>query len=253
MSSPAALAAYSFRLMSTFRLTTGIAFCLALGACTFPHPPSPEILLPPETQSGNVQTEGDGGESAPEPDVISPALLTGALLPERLLENGILEIGNRDAPHTLLLITEHHCGYCEDFLSELLPKVLKQEVHDGLLRLSIAILPLKKYPGSMEGAVAMLCAAKQGKGWPMHQLLFRKTSMDRSSLLSYARELTLEEGIFAACLDDPKMMQILENQQAWMRNFHVSVVPTYFIDGEKFTGLPYPADFEGQIADHLRE
>ncbi len=185
--------------------------------------------------------------------IIEPLSLTGSTLPERLLPSGILEIGDREAPHTMMLVTEHHCDYCRDFLSEHIPVLETEYLKKGILRLSIAILPLKKYAGSSEASAALFCAGRQGKGWPMHLILSNRTSMDRSSLLSYARELQLDEKMFGECLTDPITAEMQSTQQAWLRSLGISEVPTYFIDGKRYTGLPYAADLEGQLSEILEE
>lgn len=218
---------------------------LLLSACTLPSSQAPQPSQPPKT-GGSMEAESDG-EAPAEENILIPATLTGALLPERLTPAGLLEIGSRDAPHAILLVTEHHCNYCKKFLVEHVPTLEQQRIEPGNVRLTIAILPLKKYAGSTEMSAALLCAGKQNKGLPMHRLLFEHTKSDRSSLLSYARTLKIDDTLFGACLGSNETAAMLEEQQSWLRSLGVSVVPTYFLDGKKYTGLPYAADLSGQI------
>ena len=51
---------------------------------------------------------------------------------------------------------------------------------------------------------ALYCAGKQNAGLPMHRLLFERTGSDRASLLSYAKELKLDEKTFGDCLEARK-------------------------------------------------
>ncbi len=230
---------------------------LLLGACTLPSPSSNTIQQPATsnqqltTTGASIETDSDG-ESLSEEHVIELQSFTGAQLPERLLPSGILEIGDREAPHTMMLVTEHHCDYCRDFLLEHIPVLEAEYLKKGNLRLSIAILPLKKYAGSSDAAAALFCAGRQGNGWPMHLLLSRRASMDRSSLLSYARELKLDEKNFGECLTDPVTLEMQTAEHAWLRSLGVTEVPTYFIDGKRYTGLPYAADLEGQLNEVLQ-
>jgi protein-disulfide isomerase len=201
------------------------------------------------TQSGEIVATENAGEQGTAEQFVEPQSLTDVLLEERLLPSGILEIGKRDAAHSLLLITEHHCGYCRDFLTEHMPSIEEDYLKKGMMRLSVGILPLQKYGGSAEAAAAMLCAGKQSKGWPMHLLLSSRTGMDRSSLLSYARELEIDDAMLGRCLADTETQSSLDIQHAWLRNLGVDEVPTYFIDGKRYTGLPYPADLKAQIEE----
>ncbi|TSC58486.1 MAG: hypothetical protein Greene041662_747, partial [Candidatus Peregrinibacteria bacterium Greene0416_62] len=228
-------------------------------SCTLPVSPSPQIPQPFDNaqdrppQTGDVLELESRGEAPAEEQVLEPESVTGSLLPERLLSSGLLELGNRDAPHAMLLITEHHCSYCKNFLTEHIPTLEQKFIASGKLRLTIAILPLKKYAGSAEMSAALLCAGKQNKGLPMHRLLFDRTGSDRASLLSYARELELDEKFFGECLASAETAAILEEQASWLRSLGVSVVPTYFIDGKQYTGLPYAADLEGQLREAMEK
>jgi protein-disulfide isomerase len=241
--------------MRTFVISSAL---LLLGACSLPEP-SPNNIQQPGisnqqlTQTGgSIEVESDT-EGLSDVHVIEPQSFTGSEISERLLPSGMLEIGNREAPHTIMLITEHHCDYCRDFLIEHIPVLEKEYIAKGMLRLSIAILPLKKYAGSSDASAALFCAGRQGKGWPIHLLLSNRTSMDRSSLLSYARELKIDEKTFGECLADPVTLEMQSTQHAWLRSLGVTEVPTYFIDGKRYTGLPYAADLEGQLSEIMEE
>ncbi|OGJ59906.1 hypothetical protein A2881_02110 [Candidatus Peribacteria bacterium RIFCSPHIGHO2_01_FULL_55_13] len=236
------------------KFTFSLAAILILSACSLPTPQTSQPFdnaqdRPPQPSQ---ETESEG-EAPAEEQVMEPESLTGSLLPERLLSSGLLELGNRDAAHSMLLITEHHCNYCRDFLTEYMPMLEKQFLEAGTLRLAIAILPLKKYTGSKEMSSALYCAGKQNAGLGMHRLLFERTGSDRASLLSYAKELKLDEKIFGDCLGSEKTTTVIEEQQSWLRSLGVNLVPTYFIDGKQYTGLPYAADLEGQIREAMEK
>lgn len=231
--------------MTRISFAIGLLAVLFLSACVPVSPQPSQTSQPPQPTQ---ETESDGESPAGE-QAVEPESLTGSLLPERLLSSGLLELGNRDSAHSMLLITEHHCNYCRDFLTEHMPMLEKQFLETGTLRLTIAILPLKKYAGSKEMSSALYCAGKQNAGLPMHRLLFERTGSDRASLLSYAKELKLDEKIFGDCLGSEETVAVIEEQQSWLRSLGVNLVPTYFIDGKQYAGLPYAADLEGQIRE----
>ena len=234
--------------MKRFSSAIGLLAVLVLSACT-PVQTTINTPQPPQT-GGSLEVESDG-EAPAKAQTLEPESLTGSLLPERLLSSGLLELGNRDAPHTMLLVTEHHCSYCRNFFVEHMPNLERQYIQPGTLRLTITILPLKKYAGSTEMSAGLSCSGKQNKGLPMHRLLFERSGSDRASLLSYAHELKLDEKLFGECLKSTEIAAQLEEQSSWLRSLNVSVVPTYFIDGKKYSGLPYAADLEGQIREAL--
>jgi len=171
---------------------------------------------------------------------------TGALS-ERLLATGVIDIGRRDAPVTLLLFTEHHARYARDFQLDLFPRIFSDFIEEGILRFQIAILPLKKYPGSEGAATGLICAAMQSKGMAMHQILSEKLDEERLEPQHYATELELDMEKFSECMGSEEIGIILKQQKAWASSLNVTLVPTYFINGEKFVGLPYYADLKGVI------
>jgi len=229
---------------------TYLAVCLLLASCAHVHPVIQESS---EVSSAETPAFESDGEGAALQASIVPSAYTGSSLAERALPTGFLEVGDRDAPHTMLLITNHQCGYCADFSVEHIPVLVERYIRPGILRLSVAILPLKKYPGSAEGVVGLLCAAAQGKGWPMHTLLSEGTRIDRELLLKRARTLQIDETAFATCLEDEASHGMLQSQHAWIRSLGVEEVPTYFIDGVRYTGLPYAADLEAQLSEILQK
>jgi len=177
---------------------------------------------------------------------------TGALA-ERFLPGGILELGQSDAPATLLMFTEHHCSYCREFLSEILPRLKAEFIDTGKLKLQIAMLTIEKYPESNSAALGFLCAGKMEKGYAMHQALFGNPNKSPDAVLSYANDLGLNVKTFQSCVSGSGAALWLGSQEQWAENLGVSVVPAFFLNGEKFVGLPYYPDLEGKIEGTLKE
>lgn len=172
---------------------------------------------------------------------------------ERVLGDGSLEIGNPDAPHTLQIYTEHHCGYCKEFFRDHLPKLQSEFIKDGSLKLQITIFPLEKYVGSELAAIGMYCAGLEGAGLKMHDLLFKIGAKDKDVLLKQARTLELNEEMFTACINDLKWPQaiVLDKERAEKKG--VRYVPTFFLDDEISEGLPYYPDLRGMIEDVMSD
>ena len=170
---------------------------------------------------------------------------------ERLLPSGLIEIGDRDAPIVLLMFTEHHCRYCKEFYRQHFPALHEEFIQQGTVKLQVGILPLRKYIHSENAALGLLCAATQGKGIPMHELLFTLGAKDRDVLLSEARTLDLDIDLFTACLDSPDTQKTVDRQKSLARSLDVTVVPTFFINGEKSVGLPEYVDLKGMIEQEM--
>jgi len=237
-------------------LTISILF--ALSACTLPVRPTDDssadssaAALSSATRISSVPSAIEGEEVGEGAPATEEATETGALM-ERLLGTGVVEVGSASAPLTLLIFTEHHCSYCRQFMTELFPRLKTDFLDKGTLKMNIAMLPLQKYPASREAALGMICSAAQGQGLAMHQILFINPNKGTDAILSYATELKLDTKILRECLGSARAKALLETQETWAQSLGVSVVPSFFLSGEKFIGLPYYPDLKGRIEEALK-
>lgn len=205
-----------------------------------PMPPNQETDEPTSTGAQVELVE----EVFDEPS--SEAVILGNTQGERLLPVGLLEIGDPKAPVNMLLFTEHHCAYCKEFQDEQMPLLLQEFVAQGKLRIQIGILPLKKYLDSDLSAMGLLCASAQNKGLAMHAALFEKPA-NADSIMKTTEQLTMDTKAFAACLKSEDTKTMLTAMRSLAQTLDVTLVPTFFIDGEKSVGLPYYADLRGEI------
>lgn len=221
-----------------------LSFALLLTACT--------LVPPPEQQT---TASGARVEDMPIHDSQAPVVVvTGSLLPTtQMLPSGVLEIGNAEAPHTLIVFTEFHCAYCAEFQQEQLPLLLSDYVDTNELKIQIVPFVLAKYPNSTDGAKGALCAGEQGKAMEMQNTLFKNPSKHQTSILAYAKELELDSDAITNCMTNEHTTTLLNEQKAWAESLGVELVPTFFLDGEKFVGLPYYADLRGRIESALEK
>ncbi|MBI3331381.1 thioredoxin domain-containing protein [Candidatus Peregrinibacteria bacterium] len=194
-----------------------------------------------------ISAEGEASSSK----IVFPLFGSGAIA-ERILETGILEIGNREAPLVLLLFTNHSCRYCRQFQEDLYPLLLKEFIEPGVLRLQVTVLPLQKYPQSRMALTSILCAAHQGKGAAMHNLLF-SIPINQQSILAEIEEWPMDRDLFRSCQNDPVIGLRIAELESLARSLHVTLVPTFFLNGEKFVGLPDAAELRGRIETKQRE
>src|SRR6185369_17825891 len=82
----------------------------------------------------------------------------------------------------------------------------------GRVRLRARNFPIRdKHPRAEATARAAEAAARQGKYWEMHDLLFERADhVDDEDLRGYARELGLDAARFEADLADPALAAAIE-------------------------------------------
>jgi protein-disulfide isomerase len=82
--------------------------------------------------------------------------------------------GRPDAPVTVYEMSDFQCPYCRGFALNTLPVLEREYMRSGKVRFVYINLPLPTaHPNAVAAAEVAMCAARQGKFWPMHDLLFR--------------------------------------------------------------------------------
>src|SRR6184192_3029151 len=82
--------------------------------------------------------------------------------------------GRPDAPVTVYEMSDFQCPYCRSFALTTMPLLEKEYVQTGKVRFVYVNLPLTtRHPNATAAAELAMCAARQGKFWPLHNLLFQ--------------------------------------------------------------------------------
>jgi protein-disulfide isomerase len=109
-----------------------------------------------------------------------------------------------------------------------------EELRGGDLRFCFRHFPLTDiHPHAFVASAAAEAAARQGRFWEMHALLFhRQKALADGDLRRYAGELGLELGVFDQDRDGPAVDErIARDVESAMASGEVLGTPTLFIDG----------------------
>lgn len=147
--------------------------------------------------------------------------------------------GNPDAPLQILEFVDFQCPECAKAA-----KLLKRYMEDYPAGIFLAV---KYYPlgelNSMPGAVYGECAARQGKFWPMHDLLFDRlpqwrTLKDvRPFFNVIAKDVGLDIKELDHCLADDDVPSVIAAERITGESHFVRSTPTYFINGDIVVGV----------------
>jgi protein-disulfide isomerase len=146
--------------------------------------------------------------------------------------------GSEQAPVAVVEYSDFQCPYCGKFARDVWPLVESAFVRTGRVRFAFRYFPLVQiHPHAQKAAEAAECAARQGKFWPMHDLLFKsQDNLDDAALVSDATSLDLASGAFRTCLSGAaagKVEQDLELGKQWIRG-----TPTFLLG---------PVDGDGRV------
>lgn len=221
----------------------GLSCALLLAACTAARPLSPPVPenLPPVPQQDFTTAEHDS-EAKPLP--VELPTVSGSLSP-----TGVLQLGNPDAPVVLLVFTNHACRYCREFHGHHLPRLTDAFVRSGQLRIDIAMHPLRKYPESQLGAMAMLCSAEHAA--EMDRMLSELSPITNATVGNIVKQEGWGEVRFWECMQSDAPAEMLTRLQSLADSLGADLVPTFFINGEQIVGLPEYAELRATIDEAI--
>ncbi|GAA4722713.1 Na+/H+ antiporter NhaA [Isoptericola chiayiensis] len=143
--------------------------------------------------------------------------------------------GDPEAPHTIVEYLDFECPFCMRATG--MWRELQAEL-DGRVRYVVRHLPLDDvHPHARLAAVAAEAAARQGRFWEMHDVLFEnQTALEAEDLRAYAASLGLDAEQFEADLADDALHARVADHAESARASGAQGTPTFFLDGVRHQG-----------------
>ena len=128
-------------------------------------------------------------EPPPVPD--TPQSLAGAEL-----------TGDPEARVVLIQYSDFQCPSCRAFANNTWPAIKERYVDPGRVRVGFRHLPLPIHPHAQRAAMDSECAARQGRFWEMHDMLFaHQSELDDATGTVLAGRLGMDLRAFEQCLE----------------------------------------------------
>jgi protein-disulfide isomerase len=150
--------------------------------------------------------------------------------------------GSASAPVTVYEMSDFQCPYCARFALDIFPTLEAEYIQTGKIRWIFVNFPLPMHPNATPAAEVAMCAAKQGKFWPVHDLLFRnqKTwaplTAPAEYFLTFADSASLNRTAFQECLSaDATLAEVKSDAEAAVRSGAKST-PSFYIEGGIMAG-----------------
>lgn len=169
----------------------------------------------------------------------------------------VIEIGDPNAPVTIIEYFSYFCGHCSRFNSEVLPKIKEKYVDTGQVRFVYRVFP------PLEVSMSIICANDQGKFSEYHNYLFEHVSEIEKAedLKVMAKEAGLNEAQFNNCYD---FQEYLDEARAWYEQGQADFerenvpaemrgTPAFFINGDLILGAQPFETFVQGIEEKLGE
>jgi protein-disulfide isomerase len=171
-------------------------------------------------------------------------------------------LGDPKAKVTIIEFGDYQCPSCRMFWKEVEPRLRKDYVDTGKVRLVYRDFPIVQlHPEAALAAVAANCAGAQDKYWQYHDKVFREqynkgddlVRFKDADLKKWAKDLNLDAAAFNACVDSGRYSDEVAKDMADGDGIGIQGTPTFFINGRVVGGAqPYPV-FRQIIEEELKK
>jgi protein-disulfide isomerase len=167
--------------------------------------------------------------------------------------------GQADAPLWIVEVSDFQCPYCRAWHEETYPDVVKEFVETGKARLAYINFPIPGHRNAWPAAEAAMCAAAQGKFWPMHDALFEtqrkwESLQDPSAVFdSLATSVGVDAGPYHDCVTQHKMRPLIQADIDRARESGVNATPTFIIGDQAISGAQPIQAFRQIIGEELKK
>jgi protein-disulfide isomerase len=165
--------------------------------------------------------------------------------------------GAATAPVTVYEMSDFQCPFCKRFSEQFFPALEKEYIATGKVRWIFINLPLVSiHPNAVPAAEFAMCAAKEGKFWPAHDLLYRRQEVwaplknPAAFLLSVADSLKIPRAKITPCLEKAEMRELVKSDSEGSVKAGATSTPTFYIEGGLMKGA-YPPEVWRPILDSV--
>lgn len=156
--------------------------------------------------------------------------------------------GSSGAPVTVYEMADFQCPACRMFALTVLPSVERDYIQTGKVHWIFINLPLTSiHKNTIPAAEVAMCAARQGKFWPMHDLLYHhqddwaNLESPLPYLLGLGDSLRLSKAALVNCVSSHATRPDIDADAASSARAGAHATPSFYIEGGLMQGAaPYP-------------
>jgi len=166
-------------------------------------------------------------------------------------------LGRADAPVVVYEMSDFQCPYCRQFALTVFPTLDREFVATGKVRFVYVNFPLTAiHRHAVAAAAVAMCAARQNKFWPVHDLLFQRQERWAGAeqpvpyLLALADSAGADPAQLAQCVTSRATESEIRADAARAVRAGAHSTPTFYIEGGLLEGAP-PVDAFRQVLDSI--
>ncbi len=210
--------------------------------------PAPGILAAALAAAALTGLAPTLGAQTPNRTPITPAVVAEREARVTAADRGRIR-GNADAPVWVVVISDYQCPYCKRWHDETEARITAEYVRTGKVQIAYINYPIPSiHPNAPATHEAAMCAAEQGKFWPVSDALFATQSSWKShkDISRFADSLAVAAGVDAArfrgCIKDGIMKPLIEADIDRSTRLGVGSTPSFLVGGRPLVGAqPFEA------------
>jgi protein-disulfide isomerase len=156
--------------------------------------------------------------------------------------------GAESAPVWVVAISDFECPFCKRWHDETAGRIETEYVRTGKVRIAYMNYPLSSHRNARPAHEAAMCAAEQGKFWPMADAIFasqdvwKKLADPRGHFDSAARAAGVDMTRQRACLSSGAVRPLIDADLERSTRAGAGSTPSFFIGSRALIGAqPYAA------------
>ncbi len=165
--------------------------------------------------------------------------------------------GSTTAPVTVYEMSDFQCPFCRAHTLQTFPQIEREYIATGKVRWVFINFPLPSiHPNAIASAEFAMCAAKEGKFWEAHDLLFLHQDVwapirnPGPFLLSLTDTLKISRPRVTTCLQQGEMRGLVESDAQGAVRAGASSTPAFWIEGGMMVGA-HPITVFRQVIDSI--
>ena len=166
--------------------------------------------------------------------------------------------GSANAPVTIYEMSDFQCPWCARFTLETMPALDREYIATGKVQLIFVNFPLPMHPNAGPAAELAMCAARQDRFWPVHNLLYRHQddwkdlSEPGTYFLGLADSAGLNRTTMVECLRSGAMRAIVQRDAESAARSGAHSTPSFYIEGGILAGAQPIEVFRGILDSIIR-
>lgn len=172
------------------------------------------------------------------------------------------QLGSADAKVTIIEFGDYQCPSCRAFWRETLPRLKKEYVDTGKVRIVYRDFPIDEiHPEATITAIAANCAGDQGKYFEFHDKVFREQDrrgrdvvrFKMAELKRWATEIGLDGAMFNDCVDAERHKDEVTKDYTDGAGVGINGTPFFFVNGRVIAGAQPFGNFRRVIEEELKK